>query len=240
MNIALITAAGVGNRMGQDVPKQFMTINECPVIIYTLKAFQQNDLIDSIAVVCLKGWEIILQAYAKQFNISKLKWVFEGGSSGPVSICNGLNGLKESGVPDDSVIIVHDGVRPLISDKIICDNIETCKKYGYAVTGLKCKEVIMKLDGECVKKIQYKRSELIRTQTPHTYLFKNLMDIYQKATEDDLKDSVATCDLCERVINADQHWVVGSEKNGLKLTNIEDVELFKAMIALPEDLILKK
>ena len=142
MNIALLTAGGVGNRMGQDIPKQFMTINEKPVLIYTLEAFQKHPEIDAIAVVCLSGWEPMLQAYANQFRITKLKWIFPGGASNQESIHNGIMGLRESGCADDDIVIVHDGVRPLISDKIISDNLETCKKFGYAVTGLLCKQVI--------------------------------------------------------------------------------------------------
>ena len=79
MNIVLITAGGIGNRMGQDIPKQFMPIDNIPVIIYTLKAFQSHSEIDAIAVVCLNGWEVYLQAYANQFNITKLKWIFNSG-----------------------------------------------------------------------------------------------------------------------------------------------------------------
>ena len=86
MNIALITAGGVGNRMGQDIPKQFMTIENCPVIIYTLQSFQKSPEIDAIAVICLKGWEVILQSYANQYMITKLKWIFEGGKTNQESI----------------------------------------------------------------------------------------------------------------------------------------------------------
>jgi 2-C-methyl-D-erythritol 4-phosphate cytidylyltransferase len=93
-NIALIIAGGSGNRMGQDIPKQFMHINGCPIIIHTMKCFQQHPDIDAIAVVCLKGWETVLQAYANQFNIDKLKWIFPGGDTGMQSIHNGIYGLR--------------------------------------------------------------------------------------------------------------------------------------------------
>ena len=110
MNIALLTAGGVGNRMGQDIPKQFMTIDNIPVIIYTMRAFQQHPQIDALAVVCLKGWEVMLQAYANQFNITKLQWIFEGGDSNQHSIRNGLQGLRDAGCKDDDIVLVHDGV----------------------------------------------------------------------------------------------------------------------------------
>ena len=123
MNIALIIAGGSGNRMGQDIPKQFMHVDGAPIIIWTLKAFQQHPDIDAISVVCLKGWETVLQSYANQFMIDKLRWIFPGGSSGMKSIHNGIYGLKEAGCRDDDLVLIHDAVRPLLSQEIISSNI---------------------------------------------------------------------------------------------------------------------
>lgn len=232
MNIALLTAGGVGNRMGQDIPKQFMTINEKPVLIYTLEAFQKHPEIDAIAVVCLSGWEPMLQAYANQFRITKLKWIFPGGASNQESIHNGIMGLRESGCADDDIVIVHDGVRPLISDKIISDNLETCKKFGYAVTGLVCKEVIMEIKDGLVLPIETPRERLARTQTPHTYHLGDLIQAHHEAKEKNINDTVAPCDMIAKIGLHDQHLVQGSEKNGLKLTRPEDVDIFKSLVEL--------
>lgn len=232
MNIALLTAGGIGNRMGQDIPKQFMTINEKPVLIYTLEAFQKHPEIDAIAVVCLLGWEPMLQAYANQFRITKLKWIFPGGASNQESIYNGIMGLRKSGCADDDIVIVHDGVRPLISDKIISDNLETCKEYGYAVTGLVCKEVIMEIKDGLVLPIETPRERLARTQTPHTYHLGALIQAHQDAREKNICDTVAPCDMIAKIGMHDQHLVQGSEKNGLKLTRPEDIEIFKSLVEL--------
>lgn len=229
MNIALLTAAGVGNRMGQDIPKQFMTIDNIPVIIYTMQAFQKHPLIDGICVVCLKGWEVMLQAYANQFNITKLKWIFEGGDSNQHSILNGINGLKQAGCHDDDIILVHDGVRPLVSERIITENIDTCRKYGYSVTGMICKEAIMEKAGDCVRNITIPRERLVRTQTPHTYPLATLLQAHHDAEEKGVAGTVASCTLMAELGVDSQHLVMGSEKNGLKLTQTEDVELFKAL-----------
>lgn len=229
MNIALITAGGIGNRMGQDIPKQFMTIDNIPVIIYTLKAFQAHPEIDCIAVVCLEGWEVVLQSYANQFNITKLKWIFKGGSTNQESIEHGIYGLEKNECRSDDIVLVHDGVRPLISERIISENIATCKKYGFAVTGLTCKEAIMKKEDDCVEKIEIPRERLVRTQTPHTYHFKTLLDAYKTADSKKIKNTVAPCVLFAELGERGQHLVQGSEKNGLKLTQTEDIELFKAL-----------
>lgn len=190
MNIALLTAGGVGNRMGQDIPKQFMTIDNIPVIIYTMQAFQHHPLVDAICVVCLKGWEVVLQAYANQFNITKLKWIFEGGDSNQHSIRNGLEGLRKAGRPDDDIVLVHDGVRPLVGERIITENIEKCQKYGYAVTGLVCKEAIMEKVDDCVRNISIPRERLIRTQTPHTYHLGDLLKAHQEAEEKHIENTI--------------------------------------------------
>ena len=232
MNIALLTAGGVGNRMGQDIPKQFMHIENKPVIIYTLQAFQEHPEIDAIAVVCLSGWEIMLQAYANQYRITKLKWIFQGGSSNQESIYNGISGLKESGCSDDDIIIVHDGVRPLVSDKIISDNISTCREFGYAVTGLVCKEVIMEIKEGLVLPIEIPRERLVRTQTPHTYHLGDLLHAHEEAGKQGINDTVAPCDMIAKIGEHNQHLVAGSEKNGLKLTRPEDVDIFKSLIEL--------
>ena len=240
MNIALLTAGGVGNRMGQDIPKQFMTIDNIPVIIYTMEAFQNHPEIDAIAVICLKGWEVVLQAYANQFNITKLRWIFEGGETNQQSICNGLEGLINSGCNNEDVVLVHDGVRPLVSARIISENIEKCQKFGYAVTGLVCKEAIMEIVGDCVRNIDIPREQLVRTQTPHTYPLGVLVEAHKRAVEYHIENTVASCTLMASLGVEDQHLVMGSERNGLKLTRTEDVELFKALIHTEPDSWMKK
>lgn len=230
MNIALLTAGGVGNRMGQDIPKQFMNIDNMPVIIYTMQAFQCHAQVDAIAVVCLQGWDVVLRAYANQYGITKLRWIFNGGNSNQESIRNGLLGLRSAGCKDDDIVMVHDGVRPLVSERIISENIDKCRKYGHAVTGMICKEAIMEKEGDCVRNISIPRERLVRTQTPHTYHLGNILKAHDMAAEKGVTNTVASCTLMSALGIDDQHLVIGSERNGLKLTQTEDVELFKALI----------
>ena len=128
MNVGLIIAGGSGNRMGQDIPKQFMHVDGAPIIIMTMQAFERHPDIDAIAVVCLKGWETVLQSYTNQFSIKKLKWIFPGGDTGMASIHNGIYGLKEAGCDDEDLVLIHDSVRPLLSQEIISSNIAICKR----------------------------------------------------------------------------------------------------------------
>ena len=132
MNIALIIAGGSGERMHQDIPKQFLSINDRPVIVYTLEAFEHHPEIDEIAVVCIEGWEQVLMAYARQFGITKLKSVIPGGDCGQASIRNGVYALEESHSKDD-IILIHDAIRPLVSAEIISDCIRVTSMYGNAI-----------------------------------------------------------------------------------------------------------
>ena len=229
MNYALIIAGGSGNRMGQDIPKQFMHVAGIPVIIHTLKCFQQHPDIDSIAVVCLFGWETVLRAYANQFLIDKLKWIFPGGKTGMESIHNGIYGLKEAGCDDDDLVLIHDSVRPLLSQEIISNNIATCKAYGYAITGIQCREAILESEDGFVSSTSIPRDKLIRTQTPQTFRLSNIIKVHERARELGIKDSVASCTLIAEVGGIDMHIVPGSEKN-IKITTVEDLEILKSLM----------
>lgn len=129
MNVAIILAGGSGHRMQQDIPKQFLNIYDKPVIVYTLEGFQRHPEIDAIGVVCLDGWHEILRAYAKQFEIDKLQWIINGGETAQESIRNGVFHLRNICKPDD-IVIIHDGIRPMVEDLVLSDVLIKCRKYG--------------------------------------------------------------------------------------------------------------
>jgi len=234
MNIALIIAGGSGNRMGQDIPKQFMYVDNAPIIIHTLQCFQQHPDIAIIAVVCLTGWETVLQSYANQYNITKLKYIFPGGSTGMESIHNGIFGLKEAGCADSDLVLIHDAVRPLLSQDIISSNIAICNSYGYAITGIKCREAILESIDGFSSSTSIPRDLLIRTQTPQTFTLKNIIEAHNEAASKGITDSVASCTLCAELGNREMHIVPGSEKN-IKVTTIEDLEILKALMHTSKD-----
>ncbi|MCF0160296.1 MAG: 2-C-methyl-D-erythritol 4-phosphate cytidylyltransferase [Bacteroidaceae bacterium] len=229
MNIALLIAGGSGNRMGQDIPKQFMHVDGCPVIIHTLLCFQRHPDIESIAVVCLRGWETVLQSYANQFNVTKLRWVFPGGETGMESIRNGIYGLREAGCADYDLVLIHDSVRPLLSQDIISSNIATCKAYGYAITGIRCREAILESEDGFSSTTSIPRDRLIRTQTPQTFHLKDIIDAHEEARLKGITHSVASCTLLAELGGREMHIVPGSEKN-IKITTVEDLEILKALM----------
>lgn len=227
-NIALIIAGGSGNRMHQDIPKQFITVNERPVIVYTLEAFEHHPEIDSIAVVCIEGWEQVLWAYAKQFNITKLQYVVPGGKNGQDSIRNGVYELEKHFEPDD-LVLIHDAIRPMVSAEIISDCIRVANQYGNAITVIPCAEAMMQTEDGIVSTGSYPRENLKRTQTPQAFKIGDICDLHRRALDAGITNSVASCTL--KIEMGEQvYFSAGSEKN-IKLTTVEDIDIFKALLA---------
>lgn len=227
MTVALITAAGVGSRFGTDVPKQFLTVYNKPVIIYTLEKFQQYPGIDAILVTCLEGWEPILKAYAKQYGITKLKWVVTGGKTGQESIKKGIDVLHKECV-DDTIVLVHDGNRALVSDEIISDAIVTCTEKGNAVAVIPCQEVIVETNDQQTSDTYLVREKLKRTQTPHVFYLKDMVWAHEMAEKRSILDAAATCDLMMR-LGKKIYFSKGNEQN-IKITTSDDMKIFKALV----------
>jgi len=227
MNIALLTAAGTARRMHQEIPKQFLHINNKPIIIYTMEAFEKHPNIDAILVVTLDAWKEVLLAYARQYKITKLKWVISGGETGQESINKGLMELKKHCQSSD-VVMVHDGNRPLVTNEIISDSLATFKKYGSAVAAIPCNEAIFKSKDGCASDFYIPREELFRTQTPHTYTLEKLLWAHEQAERLGIKNTTASCTLMYE-LGEKVFFSKGSEKN-IKLTTEEDIDIIKALM----------
>ncbi len=238
MNIALLIAGGSGNRMGQDIPKQFMHVDDRPIIIHTMLCFQRHPDIDAIAVVCLKGWETVLQSYANQFNITKFKWIFPGGECGQESIHNGIVGLHEAGCADTDMVMIHDSVRPLLEQEVISNNIATYKAKGNAITGIVCREAILESGDGLSSHSSIPRDNLIRTQTPQSFSLGDMLRLHEEAGRRGVKNSVATCTLAVELNFTELYLSPGSEKN-IKVTTTEDIEILKALMHTKKDSWLK-
>lgn len=233
MNRAIIIAGGSGHRMGQDIPKQFINVYDKPVLIYTLEGFQNHPMIDDIVVVCIEGWENVVKAYASQFNITKLSNVVLGGKSGQESIRNGVFSL-EGKAADDDIIIIHDGIRPLVEPSVLSDVINVCQTYGNAVTSMPYNEQIFLVDKEDPDTtVQYIPCETLRrVSTPQAYKFGLLDTKYHEAFEKEIGiygSSYTNTMMVELGVRL--HFAAGSDKN-IKLTTKDDLEMFKAYLHL--------
>lgn len=228
MTIAILTAAGVGSRMGQDVPKQFLNVNDKPVIVYTMERFQKNAEIDGIVVVTLPDWIEFVKAYARQFGISKLLAVVAGGATGQESIKNGVDEIARN-YPADTTVMIHDGNRTMVDDAIIADSLAVYRQHGSAVAVIPCTEVVFKGESASESTEEIPRELLWRTQTPHTYSLEKLQWALGQAKEQGLTGMAAMCQLMCR-LGEKTYYSKGSEKN-LKLTTMDDMDIFKALLA---------
>ena len=236
MTIAIIIAGGSGHRMGQDIPKQFINVYDKPILIYTLEGFQRHPMVDAIEVVCIDGWEHVVWAYAKQFGITKLKWITKGGSTGQESIRNGVYNL-EGEVSDDDIIIIHDGIRPLIEPEVLTDVISKAKTLGNAVTSMPYNEQIFVVSKDDVNTTTQfiPRETLRRVATPQAYKFKLLNEKYHEAFEKEIGiygshyTNTMMVELGVRL-----NFAAGSDKN-IKLTTKDDLDLFKGYLAKEKD-----
>ena len=231
MNIAVILAGGQGNRMGLEIPKQFYSVHGKPILIYTLEEFQRHPQIDAIEVVCIDGWIDAVDSFAKQYGITKLKWIVPGGDTCQESIRNGVYHLEGKAVAGDTVVI-HDGIRPLVEPSVLTDVIGKCQKYGNAVTALPYYEQIFLVDedDESVTTRYIPRERLRRVSTPQAYQFALLDQKYHEAFEKGIGihgSSYTNTMMVE--LGVALHFAAGSEKN-IKLTTREDLELFKAYL----------
>lgn len=224
-NIVLIIAGGVGARMGQDIPKQFINVYDKPVIVYTLEAFQKHPSIDAIEVVCLDGWHDVLWAYAKQFGIAKLENIVSGGKNGQDSIRNGLYDIASRHNGSDDIVLVHDAIRPMVSNDIISDNIRVCRQYGNAITVVPCTAAMLKTFDSLSTEEQVPRDNLKITQTPQAFFLQDIIAAHKEALKKGITNSVASCTMYIE-LGRKLYMSAGSEKN-LKLTTAEDIEILK-------------
>ena len=233
MNIAILIAGGSGKRMGQDIPKQFINVYDKPILLYTLESFEKHPQIDAIEVVCIDGWHDVLRAYARQFNITKLKWIVSGGASGQESIRNGVYNLEGKVKPDD-IIVIHDGIRPLVDATVLTDVLIKAQKYGNAVTSMPYNEQIFIInpDNASTTKQYIPRETLRRVSTPQAYRFNLLDEKYHEAFAKKIGiygssyTNTMMVDLGETL-----YFAKGSDKN-IKITTADDFELFKALLAV--------
>ncbi len=234
MNIALVLAGGTGSRMGQDIPKQFIHVNNRPIIVYTLAALQAHAEIDRIAVVCVEGWERVLDGYARQFNITKLSDIVPGGGTRYDSTRRGMEALGD--VADDDVIIVHDAVRPLVTAESLSDVIRVCREHSNSMAVLDCVDTMYaRTTPESTSEV-VERANLVRGQTPEAVSGRRMREMYAEADAKGIHlDSISAM---QNALGWEIHFAQGSERN-IKLTRVEDIDLFKALLETERDAWLK-
>lgn len=229
-NKVIIAAGGIGARVGSSTPKQFLDICGKPLIVYTLEKYQQSPDIDEIIVSCVDGWQGYLDSCARQFGITKLKTIVNGGATGFDSIYNALNAMQDF-TNDDDIVLFQDGNRPNVDNDIIKRCIKSIIDKGNAVTAMPCPDVVFDVSDEKIKIIN--RDNLLRIQTPQGSDFKTMFKLYCRAIIDKKTDLVGFCSLLCYYDYGIQ-FVMASDNN-FKITYPEDVERFRAQIAFEQN-----
>lgn len=236
-NIAIIFAGGVGQRLnGEDsLPKQFLKVNDKPIIIHTLELFQQNKNIDCIYISIIKDYFEYMQEMVKYYHLTKVAGIVEGGKTGQDSIYKALK-LALSENSRESIVLVHDGVRPNITQEVIDKNIENARVYGTAITCTPCYEtVVVSEDGKTPTHIPY-RKETFSVQAPQTFKLGELVDIHEKerAINPNYENITDSCTLLKKQGIAPS--LIQGNFGNIKITTIEDLYILRALIRFREDI----
>lgn len=234
MNIAMIFAGGSGVRMGAGIPKQFLEINSMPVLVHTVRLFQWHTMIDKIYISTLEEYIPYVESLVEEYRLSKVAAVIPGGETAQDSIYNCLKkGAEEN--PEDSIVLLHDGVRPFVSYDVITANIESAMEKGNAITCTPCYEtILLSHDGEYVHSVPY-RKDTFAAQAPQTFVLKDIIEAHDRirATETGYENMVDACTICHS-LGIPVHMVEGNRGN-IKVTTPEDVYMFRALLQYREN-----
>lgn len=234
MNIGIIFAGGVGSRMrSKDKPKQFLEIYNKPIIVHTIEYFQHNENIDAIAVVCIESWIDYFNDLVYKFRLDKVKKVVPGGETGQLSIYNGLCAAKEIAGNEESIVLIHDGVRPLINSELLTKNIESVKKYGNCITSGIVKETIVEIDDLGFIKLVPDRAHSRVAKAPQSFWLSDILSSHQKALEIGRTDFIDSCTMMQ-FFGYRLHMIDGPYEN-IKITTPDDFYTMRAILQAKED-----
>lgn len=234
MNIVVIFAGGVGKRMrSKDKPKQFLLIHGKPIIVHTIEVFQNHPEIDGIVVVCVEDWIDYMNEMKYRYRLDKIGKIVPGGLTGQLSIYNGLCAAEEIYGAENNVVLIHDGVRPLIDAQTISDNITSVKLHGSAITCTVAKETVIVVDDEDkVNQVSdRRRSRLARA--PQSFWLKDILEVDRKALAEGYSDIIDSCTLM-RMYGHSLSVVIGPSEN-IKITTPDDFYTFRALYDAKEN-----
>ena len=232
MTTVLIFAGGAGRRMNsRSKPKQFLEMHGKPIIIYTLEHFERHEEIDGIVIVCIREWIGELKNLVSRYGITKVRLIVPGGDTGHDSIYLGLEAMRSTAANDD-IVLIHDGVRPLITEELISRNIEGVKSYGNAITCEAAREsVIRSTNGNVITDVP-SRDEMYVAKAPQSFYYENILRLYEKAQADGRKsiDSAHLCSMYQESMH-----MVQSTKNNIKITEPADFYICRALYDAQEN-----
>jgi 2-C-methyl-D-erythritol 4-phosphate cytidylyltransferase len=235
MNIGVIFAGGVGSRMHSKAkPKQFLEMYNKPIFIHTIEHFENHPMIDSVVVVCIEDWIPYFEKLLYKFRIDKVKKIVPGGKSGQLSIYNGLSAAKEIAGGEPSIVLIHDGVRPLINEKVITDNIESVKKNGSAITTAVVKETILVVN-EGTSTIDYvpSRKNSRVAKAPQSFWLDDILGSHNRALSEGITDCIDSCTMMQQY--GFGLFLIDGPGENIKITTPEDFYTMRAILEAKEN-----
>lgn len=233
MNFAVVFAGGSGRRMHtKSRPKQFLEYQGKPIIIYTLELFDNHPMIDGIVVACVEEWIPFLEKMLKKFEITKVKKIVPGGDTGQDSIYKGLEAAEGIASGQDDIVLIHDGVRPLITEQTITDNIEMVRKEGSCITCVPATETFIVTQPDGSLEIPTRADSLI-ARAPQSFYLKDIISAHRQARKDDKHDFIDSCSMMHHYGHK-LGRVIGPMEN-IKITTPTDYFVFKAMVEVHEN-----
>lgn len=234
MNIGVIFAGGTGSRMrSKEKPKQFLEIYNKPIIIYTLEHFEENDEIDAVVISCLEPWIPYLSKLLEKYRISKVKKIVQGGATGQISIYNGLCAAKEVAGNEEAIVLVHDGVRPLINKELLSSNIACVRENGSSITTGIVKETILVIgENNEIEQVPSRAKSRV-AKAPQCFWLKDILEAHAKAIKDGKSDFIDSCTLM-------QHYgyhltMTDGPYENIKITTPDDFYTMRAILEAKEN-----
>lgn len=235
MVTALIFAGGTGIRMNsRSKPKQFLELHGKPIIIHTIEYFERHKEVDNIAVVCIESWFETLQEQLRRNCITKVKWITKGGKTGQESIYNGLKAIyKDCEKPEETIVLIHDGVRPLISDSLITENIKAVRQYGAAITTTVFGETAVFVNGQNEISSIADRNQIKIAKAPQSFYLNTVMEVHNQARRDEITNAIDSASLMMHYGHT-LHIIDGPAEN-IKITSPVDFYVFRALYEAREN-----
>lgn len=234
MNIAVVFAGGVGKRMHtKDIPKQFLKLHNKPIIIHTLELFENHPEIDAIVVSCVSDWVGYLNDLVNKYNLKKVRKIVPGGKTGQESIYNGLKAAEEVGNRDKDIVLIHDGVRPLINKKTISDNIASVLIHGSAITCVKAKETIVEVDeNEGIVDIP-DRAQARLARAPQSFYLNAILNAHERAISENRFDFIDSCSMLTHY--GKKLYLIDGPQENIKITTPDDFYTTRALLDAKEN-----
>ncbi len=228
MNIAVIFAGGSGKRMhSKEKPKQFLLVHGKPIIVHTIEHFQNHPQIDGIIVVCIKDWIPYMEEMAYRYRLEKIKSIVPGGQNGQESIFHGLQEAERIWGTNDTIVLIHDGVRPLITEELITRNIDSVLKYGSAISCTKAKETVLLVDSNNKVNEIPERENSRFAKAPQSFYLKEILSLHRKALSEGITDMIDSCSMMYHY--GKSVAIVECSSDNIKITTPDDFYTFRAL-----------